>query len=52
MKTEASLSLSFCVAVTDYLQASDLILTLRIKQGLNKVALHMPHISYHQRSDT
>lgn len=52
MKTEASPSLSFRVTITGYPQASDFILTVRIKQDLNKVALHMPYISDCQRSDT
>lgn len=47
MKTEASQPLSFCAAMpAGYLRASDLILSLRLKQVLTKTALHTPHISY------
>lgn len=45
-KTEASQPLSFCAAMPGYLRASDLILSLRLKQVLTKAALHTPHISY------
>lgn len=46
MKTEASRPFSFCAAIPGYLRASDLILSLRLKQVLTKIALCTPHISY------
>lgn len=50
-ETEASQLLFFCAAITGYLQASDLIVIVKIKQVLNKLALHIPHISCYQKSD-